>query len=174
MLFRSFLNENLDLATAEAGCVSVNPEIVNLQSFLEVIASRLSSEEQIFVRLPDFDEPVVLFTDRKVLAAGLIYLIRYLSTESVSKEVELSIEQGKPDEELRHIHLASINGVGIPQSVATRVFIPYAAATEYPEATGLPVARYYLRDLGGDVIIKSDIARGTTFEVLLPLRIKAT
>jgi signal transduction histidine kinase len=61
-------------------------------------------------------------------------------------------------------------GVGIPPEILPRIFEPFFTTKPKPLGTGLGLATVYsiVRDLGGEVLVESDRARGTTFVVELP------
>ena len=56
------------------------------------------------------------------------------------------------------------NGSGIPDDVASRIFLPFES-TKGSSGTGLglPVSQKILREHGGDVTFKTSIDQGTTF-----------
>jgi signal transduction histidine kinase len=61
-------------------------------------------------------------------------------------------------------------GVGIPPEVQARIFDPFFSTKEIGKGTGLGLAISYgiLKDHGGDILVRSEPGRGTTFTILLP------
>ncbi len=70
-----------------------------------------------------------------------------------------------------HARLAiSDQGHGIPSEVLPRVFDPFFSTKEIGKGTGLGLAISYgiIKEHGGDILVQSDLGKGTTFTVLLP------
>jgi CheY-like chemotaxis protein len=65
----------------------------------------------------------------------------------------------------------SDTGTGIPEEQRTRIFEPFFTTKEQGAGTGLGLATCYgiVRRLGGQVVVESEIAIGSTFHVCLPL-----
>ncbi|MDQ4044208.1 MAG: ATP-binding protein [Chloroflexota bacterium] len=70
-------------------------------------------------------------------------------------------------------------GIGIPESELGRLFVPFARASNAAEAhlpglgLGLHLARRLVEAHGGEIVLESAVARGTTAIVRLPLAIEA-
>lgn len=63
------------------------------------------------------------------------------------------------------------NGPGIPPEVLNRIFDPFFTTKARGEGTGmgLAVAHGIVRNHGGTMVVSSEVGRGTTFEVFLPI-----
>jgi signal transduction histidine kinase len=63
------------------------------------------------------------------------------------------------------------DGVGIPAELHERVFDPAFTGHGDVGGTGLGLAivRHVVRSLGGRVVVRSEVGRGSAFEVRLPL-----
>jgi signal transduction histidine kinase len=62
-------------------------------------------------------------------------------------------------------------GEGIPQENLTRIFDPFFTTKEVGKGTGLGLATSYgiIEDHGGKISVKSQVGKGTTFTIELPI-----
>ena len=65
------------------------------------------------------------------------------------------------------------SGVGIPQDVLSRVFEPYFTTKADGTGLGLTMAYKVVKEHGGDIRVKSEPGRGTTFTITLPVMRRA-
>jgi signal transduction histidine kinase/ActR/RegA family two-component response regulator len=71
-------------------------------------------------------------------------------------------------------------GAGIPRELHARLFEPFSPAARLTAARfggtglGLAITRRIVAQHGGDLAVESDVGRGSTFTVTLPLRVAAT
>jgi PAS domain S-box-containing protein len=63
------------------------------------------------------------------------------------------------------------HGCGIPESIKGRIFDPFFTTKPPGEGTGLGLSISYgiIRDHGGKIDVKSEVGRGTTFVICLPV-----
>ncbi|MFO7752850.1 MAG: ATP-binding protein [Desulfobacteraceae bacterium] len=93
------------------------------------------------------------------------------------KEVEYKQEDiNHPElEPGRYAELSvSDTGCGISPAVIDKIFDPYFTTKDKERGTGLGLSLVYgiVREYGGDVRVRSEIGKGTRFEVLLPILLK--
>lgn len=62
------------------------------------------------------------------------------------------------------------NGSGIASEDVTRIFEPYFTTKETGSGLGLLIVRRIVRDHGGELEMQSEVGRGTTVRILLPLK----
>jgi len=71
--------------------------------------------------------------------------------------------------EQRVIIRLSDTGIGIPPENLTRIFAPFFTTRESGTGLGLPISQNIFLTHGGSLEVESEVGRGTTFTVTLPL-----
>jgi PAS domain S-box-containing protein len=66
-------------------------------------------------------------------------------------------------------------GLGIPKEILARIFEPFFTTKEKGKGTGLGLSISYgiVQKLGGTILVQSEVNKGTTFTVELPLKAKS-
>ena len=62
-------------------------------------------------------------------------------------------------------------GPGIPSEILSKIFDPFFTTKEVGKGTGLGLAISYsiVEKLGGKIVVNSEVGKGTTFTILLPI-----
>ncbi|MEV8096055.1 HAMP domain-containing protein [Kitasatospora sp. NPDC085879] len=193
------INDILDLSKVEAGKMDVRPAriaLVQLVDYVEAAFRPLAEDKSLdfAVRVSD-DLPVTLHTDEQRLqqvlrnllsnavkftdAGAVDLLIRPVTNGEVPQHVREQLLEadaiGDPDEELIAFSVSD-TGIGIPGNKLREIFEPFRQADGGTSrkyggtGLGLSISREIARLLGGEIHAESELGRGSTFTLYLPLR----
>ena len=73
-----------------------------------------------------------------------------------------------------HVHIQfNDTGVGIPEEAINRLFVPGYTTKDRGVGTGLglSICHQIVKSHDGDILVESEVGKGTTFTVVLPLRV---
>jgi signal transduction histidine kinase len=185
----ALINDMLDLAKLESGKMVVHRHQVTLteiKSSLERTFGEIAKRKKLDFRV-DIDQRVVrsMFTDGKrlhqVLNNLLSNALKFTSKGSVILHIDQASAGSDPKNALRSTKdvisfMVSDTGIGIAQDKQKKIFDPF----EQAEATtdhkyggtglGLAISREIATMLGGQLIVASELGKGSTFTLQLPHR----
>jgi two-component system, sensor histidine kinase and response regulator len=134
-------------------------------------AIKLSEEElrdmNIEVRTELMDNPPIISIDRYKLTSAISNLIRN-AVEAMEKapgvlRISSRLNNG-------HIEIVvSDTGKGIPQEKINYIFDPFFTSKIYGPGLGLTFARRIIQEHKGTISVESEVGKGTSFTVRLPL-----
>ncbi|MGD1701295.1 PAS domain S-box protein [Dapis sp. BLCC M229] len=166
----NLINDILSMSKIEAGKVTVKENLFNLYDFLQSLQNMFSLKasekglELLFILADDL--PQIITADEGKLRQILINIIgnaiKFTSQGKVSLSVFNSDYSGK-------IKFAITDtGPGIEESEIDALFQPFVQTTtgrKSIEGTGLglPISREFVRLMGGEISVSSQVGKGTTF-----------
>jgi signal transduction histidine kinase len=172
----AIVNDLLDIARIEAGEISFHAEhfspgelILHLQG---KVAPRAEAKGLALTTTIAEDMPVLLYGDRRRVGQIL--------TNLVSNSIKFT-EQGSIEVRVRrsdNLHCTidiTDTGPGIPEEAQSLVFEPFHQVDDSQTrkhggaGLGLPIAKHLAIMMGGDIALHSQVGRGSTFSVTLPL-----
>ena len=172
----TLINDVLDLSKIESGRMEVYPNLFSLSPLVEgclktiepmMATGRVRAESEIEPDLPP------LYTDEDKLRQILLNLLSNAAkfTESGSIRVVARRRGGA-------VEIAVTDtGIGIPQEAQDLVFEEFRQAdgsTTRPgggTGLGLTISRRLARLMGGDISLESRLGNGSTFRVVVPIRL---
>ncbi|MER8186164.1 HAMP domain-containing protein [Kitasatospora sp. NPDC094015] len=195
------INDILDLSKVEAGKMDVRPAkiaLVQLVDYVEAAFRPLAADKNLdFAVRVSPDLPVTLHTDeqrlQQVLRNLLSNAVKFTDTGAVEllirpagadvpqhvRELLLEAEAiGDPDEALIAFSVSD-TGIGIPGNKLREIFEAFKQADGGTSrkyggtGLGLSISREIARLLGGEIHVESELHRGSTFTLYLPLRTEA-
>ena len=142
----------------------------NINEFLEELMDFLKYElieADIEVVLEfDNDLPPVL-VDPKYLKQALLNIIKN-SIEAIGQGGEIRVRTEQSSDGNVIIHIAD-NGGGIPESLISKIFEPYFTTRKSGTGLGLVIVYKVIKELGGDIKVRSKDEEGTVFSIMLPV-----
>ncbi|WP_224245883.1 two-component regulator propeller domain-containing protein [Hyalangium gracile] len=123
-------------------------------------------------RVKDYGTPPIVLGDETQLGQVFLNLLINAAQALPQGQVdrhEIRVTTRK-DERGHAVVAVSDTGQGIPPEVLPRIFEPFFTTKPVGVGTGLGLAlcHSYVHDMGGEIRVRSELGRGTTFEVCLP------
>lgn len=166
------LNDFLSLGKLEEGKIQCKPDWIEINliidDVLETMNSMLKSGQRINIQTPEKIEKI--FTDKNLLRNILVNLlsnaIKYSPEESV---IDLKVLIIKSE----MIIEVTDKGIGIPKEDQVHLFERFFRANNSTNiqgtGLGLNIIKRYLELLGGTITFKSEINKGSSFYIQLPI-----
>jgi PAS domain S-box-containing protein len=169
-------NNLLERARLEAGEVHLNIErfdpaglIEEVQDVMDVLAQEkgLDLTSQV-----EEDVPSALLADRRQLHQVLINLVGNAVKFTDAGSVRVRVHIPDPDHWAVEV---SDTGTGIPQEARSRIFEPFELAEDpvtrrqAGAGLGLSIAKQMVMLMGGEMLLSSEVGKGSTFTVVLPI-----
>jgi signal transduction histidine kinase len=153
------------------------PELVHIpaERILQQVHDLLISQlEKASVRLKlEIVEPVWVDADPRQMEQVLINLVQN-SADSIGSNGVITLQLRRATAKIEGVHFpvavlsVSDTGKGIPIEVQKRLFDPFFTTKDDGTGLGLAIAARIIQKHGGLLRYKTEINRGTTFEILLP------
>lgn len=171
----SLINDILDLSKIEAGKMEVNPSFISLESFLNIIKENiqsLSEEKGLSLNLNIENDLPQIETDEMRLHQVLTNILGNAVKFTDKGSIDISVQSNT---EFVLIKVKD-SGIGISEDDLPYIFDEFrqadgTSARQY-EGTGLglAIARKLMNILGGDIEIESELGKGTTFSIRIPIK----
>jgi len=176
----NLVNQLLDFKKLEVYETKFNPTKGDIIAFIKETSlsfSDLSEKKDIQLSFRTSKEHVETFFDHDKLEKILFNLLGNafkftLENGVVSVNVE---EMQEGNERLLQIEVAD-TGIGIPQNKIDKIFEPFFQ-TDIPKniinpgsGIGLAITKEFVRIHGGRIEVSSEVGRGSSFKVILPMR----
>lgn len=164
------INEILDLSRIEAGRLSIEPASFDPRELLEALVAQhrsLAAQKGLRLRWRDEGLPAEVVLDRQRVRQILTNLVGNAVKFSADGEVEVVARSVDG----RFTVAVRDTGPGIPLDQQDEIFEEFRTGTGPGAGTGLglTISRRLARAMGGDVTVRSDPGRGSTFTVELPV-----
>jgi len=172
----SLINEVLDLSKIEAGKLEINPEPVNLARLIDEVigtAGQLAEKNKNRLIVEAQENLGALTADPMRLKQILLNLLS--NACKFTKEGEVALRARKVSDGRDWIELAvADSGIGMTAEQQAKLFQDFTQADSLTArryggtGLGLAISRKLARMMGGDVIVTSELGKGSVFTVRLP------
>lgn len=178
----ALINDVLEMSKIEAGRVELHPEVFDLPKLLRDLESmfrvRASEAGLDLVAEHAADLPRQVRADPVRLRQILVNLLSNAITFTPQGRVVLRVSiRGRSAEQVRLRAEVEDTGIGIPADALAAVFDPFeqtaGGASRGGTGLGLAITRSSVELMGGTMSLTSEIGRGSTFTVELPLELAA-
>ncbi|WP_414548568.1 sensor histidine kinase [Anabaena sp. CCY 0017] len=173
------INDVLEISRFDAGQTQLKPALINVRELIDNVCEMLQplADEKKLKLVADYDSiPQKVVTDEFQLQQIMINLlsnaIRYTDSGTISIECHLLNNQKWSIE-------VCDTGIGISPENQTQIFEPYFRGNSgnrsyLPDSTGLGLAivSRLVKLLQGEIDLVSEVGRGSTFTVTMPLELK--
>ena len=156
--------------------MDVTLESISINSLMQEVLSFLDQEalyRGINVDLDLGESIPIIESDRGQLQQIFLNLVNN-AIDAIGKDGKVTIKTRKLDQNSIQIDVID-NGKGIPQNIISHIFEPFFTTKESIEkrGTGLGLFITYgiIKKLGGHITVQSTVGVGTTFSVILPVKI---
>ncbi|MEB3193339.1 MAG: ATP-binding protein [Snowella sp.] len=166
----ALINDVLEMSKIEAGKLSFNESSFDLYQVLNAIEQmlKLKAQTKNLQLILDFSPgiPRYIQTDESKLRQVLINLLENAIKFTHSGTILLRVHPGKEPQHL--IFEISDTGVGIAETELATLFDPFVQSESgrlsmQGTGLGLPISQQFVRLMGGDITVTSEVGHGSTF-----------
>ena len=173
------INDILDLSKIEAGKMEVVYETISVSSLINEICATVQpllrrNNNRLIVECPDCLGE--MHTDVKKLRQCLLNILGNACKFTSNGEVSLLVSKEQSDSR-RVIHFViKDTGIGIDRSKQPELFHSFVQADPCISqkfggtGLGLAITKHFTDMLGGTISIQSELGKGTTFDLAIPLQ----
>ncbi|WP_437934726.1 hybrid sensor histidine kinase/response regulator [Sorangium sp. So ce341] len=172
------INDVLDLSKIEASRMELHPESFDVQALLDEVTSTvrpLVAQRRNTLSIHRPDGAITLHADprrtRQILYNLLSNAAKFTADGAV--RVRVSVERG-PGRPALHLEIED-EGIGMTEEQLKRLFQPFVQADASTSrryggtGLGLMITKRLVELMGGAIEVKSEVGKGSTFRVRLPL-----
>ncbi|MCD1115879.1 sensor histidine kinase [Chryseobacterium turcicum] len=139
-------------------------EVINLNNEIEDIL-RVFNDDQIFVHS---NKNNIMITMDRVFLSRIITNLVTNAKQAASDDRDLLVNVDIEQHQRRVIISVQDNGIGIPEDMYEKIFEPNFTSKNSGMGLGLSMVRKMVEDYKGEISVKSEVGKGSTFIITLP------
>ena len=156
--------------------MDVSHDAINLNEAIKEVIGFLEKEilyRNIVLTLNLKEDLPKAVTDRGQIQQVFLNIINN-AVDAVEEGGQIEISSNKKDEKTVRVSIRD-NGMGIPKEKIKHIFEPFYTTKEKGKGTGLGLSISYgiMQRLGGTMLVESEVHKGTTFIVEIPIKAEA-
>ena len=182
------INDILDLSKVESGRMDLYLEEFDIKEMVDDVAATVyplveKNGNRLAIDCPDFARP--MRSDVTKIRQNLLNLLSNASKFTKDGEIRLgvridpphSVDSNGQDTESRISFVVTDSGIGMTNEQTKRIFDPFSQADASTTRTyggtglGLAITKKFCDLLQGSIAVQSELGKGSTFSMCLPLRL---
>ncbi|WP_052770118.1 PAS domain-containing hybrid sensor histidine kinase/response regulator [Paenibacillus sp. IHB B 3415] len=173
------INDVLDLSKIEAGKIELQKVNFNLhqlmQELSDILAVLLGSKQLKFIIDTSADIPEMLYGDSLRVEQILINMINNAIKFTDRGHIYVKVEPVRYEEDSIHLEFSvEDTGIGLTRDQIDHLFEPFMQVRHYSRqmsggtGLGLPICKYFVELMEGDIEISSEPGQGSKFSFTIP------
>lgn len=176
------INDVLDISKIEAGKMELFLETFDLNELIQEVTSTAQPLIEKNTNMLTVNRPAILgtmHTDLTKLRQMLLNLLSNAAKFTENGTIRLGIELYQKQEEEWITFSVTDNGIGITQEQQRKLFQPFTQADSSTTrryggtGLGLAITKKFADMMGGNISVKSEVGKGSSFVITLPLHLHA-
>lgn len=139
-------------------------EVINLNNEIEDVL-RVFNDDQIFVHS---NKNNIMITMDRVFLSRIITNLVTNAKQAASDDRDLLVNVDIEQHQRRVVISVQDNGIGIPEDMYEKIFEPNFTSKNSGMGLGLSMVRKMVEDYKGEISVKSEVGKGSTFIITLP------
>ncbi|PID06021.1 hypothetical protein CSV65_07395 [Sporosarcina sp. P31] len=145
----------------------VNQKVINISELIEVVKVQMESDmdmKAINMHVTSDNDQMTIFGDELKIRQVFINLIKNAIEAMETGTIMLIVK-----DDLDHVTIdVSDNGNGIPDEILSQIGDPFVSSKVDGTGLGLLICEKIIRDHSGNLLLYTEIGKGTTFTINLP------
>lgn len=174
----SLINDILDISKIESGNMEYTPETIDLKQVMDelvVLTEALIKDKNIDFEVNREFEKLEINADKMKIKQIILNLL--------SNAIKFTPEKGKVWLNSKTVNgnvLISVcdSGIGIPLDQQKVIFEPFKQVSSFSNRShdgtglGLAIVKYYVEMHSGEIGVESEVGKGSTFTITLPIGLR--
>ncbi len=175
------INDVLDLSRIESGKTTLEPQKINLHELVSQVTDLIQpliDKNGNRLRVDIEQEIGEIVNDKLRLKQVLFNLLSNAAKFTYNGDICISvaINNDVTGEECLSFQIID-SGIGVDQETLNNLFQPFIRASNVASkisgtGLGLSISRHFVRMMGGDITVESEVNKGSTFTLHVPREIK--
>ncbi|WP_340818388.1 PAS domain S-box protein [Methanolobus sp. WCC4] len=169
------INNILDISKIESGNMEYKPELIDLKEVIDEITALtdpLIKEKNIDLKVSSGSEKLEMNAD-KIKMKQILYNLLSNAIKFTEENGKIGLESRMENNSVRIS--VSDTGIGIPLEQLEAIFDPFRQVSSATNRThggtglGLSIVKYYVEMHSGEISVKSEVGKGSTFTLTIPI-----